>query len=177
MEPGPYLVVGHSYGGAVAVTFASLFPESVRGLVLIDASPPGWDSGDRAVPDDGTEAAEDLNQSCDAVADPSRNPEHLDGPAAFAGVAAISSLRLSPRHRSDRERAPFPGLAPAEAARPRRGVDAGQDHWAALSTTSAVIRVDQTATTSSSTSPPAVIEQIRRLLRDLHPFTARKASP
>ena len=42
-EPGPYLVVGHSYGGAVAVTFASLFPESVRGLVLIDASPPGWD--------------------------------------------------------------------------------------------------------------------------------------
>ena len=58
-EPGPYLVVGHSYGGAVAVTFASLFPESVRGLVLIDASPPGWDTATCAVPDDGTEAADE----------------------------------------------------------------------------------------------------------------------
>ena len=30
-EPGPYLVVGHSYGGAVAVTFASLFPSRSAG--------------------------------------------------------------------------------------------------------------------------------------------------
>ena len=111
-EPGPYLVVGHSYGGAVAVTFASLFPESVRGLVLIDASPPGWDTAICAVPDDGTEAAGDLNRSCDAVADPSRNPEHLDGPAAFAGVAAISSLGSLPVTVLTASEHPFPGLAP-----------------------------------------------------------------
>ena len=38
-EPGPYVVVGHSFGGAEAVTFASLFADEVTGLVLIDASP------------------------------------------------------------------------------------------------------------------------------------------
>ena len=44
-NPGPIVVVGHSYGGAEAVTFAARFPESVRGVVLIDASPPGWNRG------------------------------------------------------------------------------------------------------------------------------------
>ena len=107
-EPGPYLVVGHSYGGAVAVTFAAQFPESVRGVVLIDASPPGWNQASCDVPDDGTEAAGEFRRSCDAVADPSRNPERLDGPAAFAGVAAIRSLGSTSRHGPDRERAPIP---------------------------------------------------------------------
>ena len=80
----------------MAVTVASLFPQSVGGLVLIDASPPGWDQATCAVPDDGTKAAGDLERSCDAVAHPSRNAEHLDGPAAFAGVAAIRSLGSLP---------------------------------------------------------------------------------
>ena len=148
----------------MAVTFASLFPKSVRGLVLIDASPPGWDTATCAVPDDGTEAADDLNRSCDAVADPSRNPEHLDGPAAFAGVAAISSLGSLPVTVLTASEHPFPGLAPAEEARLNEVWDAGQDHWASLSTASELIRVDQTSHYIQLDQPAAVIEQIRRLL-------------
>lgn len=163
-EPGPYLIVGHSYGGAMAVTFASLFPESVDGLVLIDASPPGWDTATCAVPDDGTEAADDSHRSCQAVADPSRNPEHLDGPAAFAGVAAISSLGSLPVTVLTAREHPFPGLAPAEATRLNEVWDAGQEHWASLSTGSHLIRVDQTGHYIQLDQPAAVIEQIRRLL-------------
>ena len=42
------------FGGAEAVTFASMFPTEVRGLLLLDASPPAWNTAICAVPDDGS---------------------------------------------------------------------------------------------------------------------------
>jgi pimeloyl-ACP methyl ester carboxylesterase len=49
-EPGPYVLVGHSYGGLLAVNYAFRHPDDVAGLVLLDAthpdyfvySPAGW---------------------------------------------------------------------------------------------------------------------------------------
>ncbi len=42
-EPGPYVVVGHSYGGAVGRHASRrCSPSRSAGVVLIDASPPGW---------------------------------------------------------------------------------------------------------------------------------------
>ena len=38
--PGPYILVGHSFGGYNIRYFASLYQESIAGLVLIDASHP-----------------------------------------------------------------------------------------------------------------------------------------
>lgn len=37
--PGPYVLVGHSYGGLLARLFAIQFPEDVAGLVLVDPVP------------------------------------------------------------------------------------------------------------------------------------------
>ncbi len=39
-EKGPFLLVGHSFGGLLAVNFAHAFPELVSGLVLLDATSP-----------------------------------------------------------------------------------------------------------------------------------------
>ena len=36
-EPGPYLLVGHSYGGPIIRLYASAHPADVAGLVLVDA--------------------------------------------------------------------------------------------------------------------------------------------
>ena len=36
-EAGPYVLVGHSYGGLVVRLYASTYPEEVSGLVLVDA--------------------------------------------------------------------------------------------------------------------------------------------
>jgi pimeloyl-ACP methyl ester carboxylesterase len=36
-EPGPYVLVGHSYGGLVVRLYAMTYPQDVSGLVLIDA--------------------------------------------------------------------------------------------------------------------------------------------
>jgi pimeloyl-ACP methyl ester carboxylesterase len=38
-ERGPYVVVGHSLGGAIAKLYASEYPRDVSGLVLIDHLP------------------------------------------------------------------------------------------------------------------------------------------
>jgi pimeloyl-ACP methyl ester carboxylesterase len=35
-EPGPYVLVGHSWGGLIARLFASAYPDEVSGLVLVD---------------------------------------------------------------------------------------------------------------------------------------------
>src|SRR5688572_16401991 len=35
--PGPYVMVGHSYGGMLARLFAAEYPDEVAGLVLVDA--------------------------------------------------------------------------------------------------------------------------------------------
>jgi pimeloyl-ACP methyl ester carboxylesterase len=41
-EKGPFLLVGHSYGGLLAVNYAFRHPEDVAGLVLLDATHPDY---------------------------------------------------------------------------------------------------------------------------------------
>jgi pimeloyl-ACP methyl ester carboxylesterase len=43
--PGPYLLVGHSFGGYNQLVFQSLYPDQVVGIVLVDSSHP--DQGNR----------------------------------------------------------------------------------------------------------------------------------
>ncbi|MFE0380860.1 alpha/beta fold hydrolase [Streptomyces inhibens] len=42
--PAPYLLVGHSLGGAYARRFAQLFPDEVAGLLLLEPSHDDWDA-------------------------------------------------------------------------------------------------------------------------------------
>ena len=70
-EPGPYLLVGWSYGGLVVRTAAAISPASVAGLDLIDAvTPTQYRTFDRA---GWTEANQDLDMAAaeKAVADAS----------------------------------------------------------------------------------------------------------
>ncbi len=50
IEP-PYLLAGHSFGGLIVRTFASIYPDAVAGLVLIDAVHPNQFSSEPCDPD------------------------------------------------------------------------------------------------------------------------------
>lgn len=46
----PYILAGHSFGGIVIRTYASLYPDEVVGLVFIDAAHPNQFSSDHCLP-------------------------------------------------------------------------------------------------------------------------------
>lgn len=163
-EPGPFVVVGHSFGGAEAVTFTAQNQADVRGLLLVDASPPAWHDASCAVPDDGTAKAQEFKLSCTMAHAPANNPERLDGPAAFAGVASIQSLGNVPMIVSTRARASYPGLAAAQEERLRQVWDAGQQHWMSLSTSSRLVPVENTGHVIQMDRPDVVIDAIDHLL-------------
>jgi pimeloyl-ACP methyl ester carboxylesterase len=164
-EPGPYVVVGHSFGGAEAVTFASLFADEVTGIVLVDASPTSWPDAICAVPDDGTDAAAMLRTLCTVAFTPAGNSERLAVVAAFAQVAGITSLGSVPIAVVTAAVRELPaGLADSEVTRLNQAWNQGQQAWAALSTASHVVTVDHTGHHIEIDQPGVVIDEITHLL-------------
>ena len=163
-EPGPYVVVGHSYGGAEAVAFASMYPAEVSGLLLLDASPTTWPATSCAVPDDGSDMAHVFRDICAANANPDSNPERLDVPASFADIATMTSLGALPTTVVTAATHSYPGLDPAEAARLNHAWDEGQQRWASLSTVGQVVPVADTGHHIQLDQPAIVIEQLQHLV-------------
>ena len=50
--PGPYLLVGFSFGGLLAIMYAGTYPDQVMGLVSLDGSLPSDDQVDQLIPAD-----------------------------------------------------------------------------------------------------------------------------
>lgn len=155
-EPGPYVVVGHSFGGAEAVTFASQYPEQVAGLMLLDASPATWPTTACSVPT--------WKALCSVMHDPTLDPERLDVFPAFDAVAAITSLGdlpmtvMTAAHRID------PALTQEELAALDAAWAEGVERWASLSSASTVVSVTSTGHHIQLDQPALVIDQVAKLL-------------
>lgn len=164
-EPGPYVVVGQSFGGAEAITFASLFADEVTGLVLIDASPTTWPAALCAAADDGSDAAATVLGTCTGAFLPTGNSEHLDVADAFAevsGIVSLGSLPMAVITATERE---LPtGLAAPEVARLTEAWNHGQQDWMALSTSAHLVSVDHTGHHIEIDQPGVVIDEITLLL-------------
>ena len=164
-EPGPYVVVGHSFGGAEAVTFASRFADEVTGLVLVDASPTTWPASVCAVPDDGSDAARTLRSLCTDTFAPTGNSEHLDAVTAFAEASHIDSLGALPLAVITATTREVPaGLAPTEVTRLTQEWNQGQQAWVALSTDAHLVSVEHTSHHIEIDQPEVVIDEITHLL-------------
>ena len=163
-EPGPYVIVGHSFGGAEAVTFASMFPTEVRGLLLLDASPPAWNTAICAVPDDGSDAARVFQALCVQQSSPANNIERLDAPTAFAEVATIRSLPDVPMIVATADHHAYAGLAASEEARLNDVWNAGQAHWLSLVPSAQLVAVDNTGHNIQLDRPEVVLDMIHELL-------------
>lgn len=154
-EPAPYVVVGHSFGGAEAVTFASSYPDEVAGLMLVDASPTTWPDTVCSVPS--------YADGCALMRDPSQG-ERLDVFPAFESVAAITSLGDLPMTvMTAAHRSPI-GLSPEELTRLETVWAEGTERWAELSTASRILTVEDTGHAIQVDQPAMVIEEIAKLL-------------
>lgn len=163
-EPGPYVIVGHSFGGAEAVTFASMFPTEVRGLLLLDASPPQWNAAICAVPDDGSNTARVFQGLCAEQSSPANNVEHLDAPTAFAEVAAIKLSTDVPMIVATADHHSYPGLVASEEARLNDVWNAGQAHWVSLASSAQLVSVDNTSHNIQLDRPDVVLDMIHELI-------------
>jgi len=164
-EPGPYIIVGHSFGGAEAVTFASMFPNEVGGLLLVDASPPAWNTAICAVPDDGSDTSHVFQALCAQLSKPDNNVEQLDAPTAFAQVATVNSLSGFPMIVATADHHSYPGLAASEEARLDDVWNAGQAHWMSLAPSAQLITVDNTGHNIQLDRPDVVLDKIHELLQ------------
>lgn len=82
-EWGPYVLVGHSVGGANMLVFAGNHPEAVAGLVLVDSSHPDqtamWLAELPPPTTDEERGVAEARQYLDGLqANPTANPERLD---------------------------------------------------------------------------------------------------
>lgn len=79
--PGPYVLVGGSFGGLIAVMYAATYPEDVAGMVLLDASLP-----DDVIKIDNRFLPRDARYTLDAW---KRNTEQLDRGATYRQAHAM----------------------------------------------------------------------------------------
>ena len=97
---GPYLLVGHSYGGMHIRIFSSQYPDKVLGMVLVDSAHPDQDQ--RWLSSLGPETASEsepvrkARQFLAARTLPSSNPESIDPAASSAQVRAAPGLGGKP---------------------------------------------------------------------------------
>lgn len=99
--PGPYVLVGHSFGGLFARRFAADNPAAVAGVVLVDAVHEGWWARAlAALPPEAPTDSERLQRFrrflSAEVADPARNAEGVDIPAVAAQAGAAGPLGDKP---------------------------------------------------------------------------------
>jgi pimeloyl-ACP methyl ester carboxylesterase len=80
---GPYVIVGHSYGGLIARLYASTYPDDVAGLVLEDALSEGLYDG-------LTTAQREVLETINLV------PELVDTLSSFAQVISAPRVRTMP---------------------------------------------------------------------------------
>ncbi|HVM16997.1 MAG TPA: peptide-methionine (S)-S-oxide reductase MsrA [Gaiellaceae bacterium] len=89
----PYVLVGHSYGGALARLFAHEHRGDVAGVVLLDSTHP--DEREQylaALPESGGPVVARLREQLTAQFDPAQSPERLDWDASLAEIRGAQRL-------------------------------------------------------------------------------------
>lgn len=121
-EKGPFVLVGHSFGGWVVRLFASTYPEDVAGMVLVDAGAddPWRMSGDGKL------------QRASALATGRPIPAaKTSGPVTPAGIpqAVVAQLDGVAKEMTPKANEPPRNLLPLEAQRMRTWSHTQIKHW------------------------------------------------
>ena len=164
--PGPYVLVGHSYGGLIVRLYASTYPAEVAGLVLVDALPAveQW-----LTPEQWAGYQQLLNQRPADLAD-YRDLETIDLDASAAQMreaAAAAPLRSLPLVVLTRVRPlDLPPDLPADfsAEALERAWAAGQAELAALAPDARRVVATESGHGIQLDQPDLVIDAIRQVV-------------
>jgi pimeloyl-ACP methyl ester carboxylesterase len=167
LEP-PVHLVGASIGGLVAVTRAQQQRDGVAGLLLLDATGPGYPAFllDR-LPARSSRPGGKERDDWEDLLDPADNAERLDGSAAFTEPGPVLPLGSIPVAVLTHSIPQHPA-----STRPRQQADlesaweASQRRWLALSSQSTYQRVDLAGHDIANDNPDAVVEALRALVED-----------
>ncbi|WP_169983029.1 alpha/beta fold hydrolase [Microbispora sp. H10836] len=124
---GPVVLAGHSLGGLIAARYAPDHQDRVKGLVLMDATPPTMANDiAKAIPESATGPAAELRAQNLAVFQ-GENPEKLvvpDGKVRSAGSIPVEVIQHGTRYLA---------AVPKYGPRLEQAWAAGQRKWLALS--------------------------------------------
>jgi pimeloyl-ACP methyl ester carboxylesterase len=163
--PGPYVLVGHSLGGLIVRLYASIYPDEVGGLVLVDASQEDTEAQVRAVL---TPAQwERLEQLQQAALERYPDYELVDFAASSVQMrqartdTPLRPMPLAVLSRGNSDDAPFPDW-PVEAFEPMWR--ALQDDLARLVPNARLTIARQSGHYIQQEQPALVIEAIRQVV-------------
>ena len=155
-ESGPFVVVGHSFGGAEAVTFASTYSDEVDGLMLVDASPTTWPDTVCSVPA--------YAGGCALMRDPTQRRATRRVP----GIRGVATITIARRPSDDGPDRCAPLRRWPHARRARARLDTiwrdGTERWAQLSTASTIVTVEDTGHAIQDDQPTVVVSELLKLL-------------
>jgi pimeloyl-ACP methyl ester carboxylesterase len=90
-EPGPYVLVGHSFGGLYTLTYAALYPDDVAGMVLVDTTQPASEPASRETSSDGATSEDVMDRVAALLGTTARmGVGRLFGETDYGGLPAQS---------------------------------------------------------------------------------------
>ncbi|MCP2351558.1 alpha/beta fold hydrolase [Nonomuraea roseoviolacea] len=154
---GPVVLAGHSLGGLIAARYAPDHRDRIKGLVLMDATPPTMAADiTKAIPESATGPAAELRAQTLAMFK-GENPEKLavtDGEVRSAGDIPVAVIRHGK---------PYLAAVPEYGPRLERAWAAGQRAWLALSGGAELSTADKSGHYIYVDQPDVAVKAIERV--------------
>jgi pimeloyl-ACP methyl ester carboxylesterase len=161
----PVVLVAQDIGGVVATAWAEAHDDDLAGLVLVDATPPGYlDTALRLVPPSATGRAGSLRADLERLLSPRDNAEHLAAGSALAETSSFPVLGAVPLVVLTRSVSDYGDLRPRVAAALDSAWTGGQQQWTELSSLGRMQTVDRAGHEIQQDQPGSVVDAVREVV-------------
>ena len=161
----PVVLVAQDIGGVVATTWAEAHDDDLAGLVLVDATPPGYlDTALKLVPPTATGRAGRLRADLERLLSPKDNVEHLAAGSALAETSSFPVLGAVPLVVLTRSVSDYGNLRPRVAAALDSAWTGGQQQWTELSSRGRMQTVDRAGQALQLDQPGSVVDAVREVV-------------
>jgi pimeloyl-ACP methyl ester carboxylesterase len=160
----PVVLVAHSLGGTVAVTWGEQHRDDLAGLVLIDATPSAYlQTVMSQLPRTGTSAGAELRSSLATLLVPHANAEHLAGRQGLL-TGTFGDLGSAPVTALTHTISEWGDVTPKQGALLDSSWLTGQQAWADLSSNGHVVSVPDAGHEIQVDQPATVVDAVRQVV-------------